>query len=202
MARLNPDSERLSMLLSCYLDGALTPEELDEVVGILDTDLGAIAEFHGLKEARTAVRVLPMLEVPTYLLPTGHLDEELSAFLDGELGTAEMPAVSSHLETCGECRMVLVDLDQSRIAVRALPGVEPPEFLDVRRQAATVSRRRTPAIVALATGVAAVLLAFTVGPLGSGGDQPTISIADLDARHAAVASVPAAVQISNTNTSP
>ena len=30
MARLNPDSERLSMLLSCYLDGALTPEELDE----------------------------------------------------------------------------------------------------------------------------------------------------------------------------
>lgn len=202
MAHVKSDPERLLMLLSCYLDGALTPEELDEVVFVLDADLDAIAEFRRLKEARRAVRLLPMLEVPVHLLPTGHLDEELSAFLDGELGTREIPAITSHLETCGECRMVLGELDRSRIAVRALPGVEPPEFLDVRRQARSASKRRTPAIVALATGVAAVLLAFTVGPFGSGGDQPTISIADLDARHAAVASVPAAVQISNTNTSP
>lgn len=202
MARMNADGERLSMLMSCYLDGELTPEELDEVVNALDADLDAVAEFRKLKEAHRAVSTMPMLEVPFHLLPTGHLDEELSAFLDGELGTAEIPAVTAHLESCGECRMVLVDLDQSRIAVRAMPGVEPPEFLDVHRQAHVESRRRTPAIIALATGVAAVLLAFTIGPLGSGGDQPTISIADLDARHAAVASVPSAVQISNVTTSP
>jgi anti-sigma factor RsiW len=202
MAGVNNDQERFSILMSCYLDGALTPDELDEVVHVLDTDLGAIAEFRRLKEARRAVRVLPILEVPVHLLPTGHLDEELSAFLDGELGTAEIPTITSHLETCGECRMTLADLDRSRIAVRALPGVESPEFLDVHRQEKAESKRRTPAIIALAAGVAAVLLAFTVGPLGSGGDQPSISIADLDARHAAVASVPGAVQISNVTTSP
>ena len=197
MAGVKRDQKRLSILMSCYLDGMLTPEELDEVVHVLDADLEAIAEFRRLKEARRAVRIMPMLEVPVRLLPTGHLDEELSAFLDGELGTAEIPAVTSHLETCGECRMILADLDRSRIAVRALPGVESPEFLDVHRQAKAESKRRTPAIIAFVTGVAAVLLAFTLGPLGPGGDQPTISITDLDARHAAVASVPAAVQISN-----
>lgn len=199
MAGVNYNKEHLSILMSCYLDGALTPEELDEVVHVLDNDLAAIAEFRSLKAARRAVRVLPMLEAPVHLLPTGHLDEELSAFLDGELGTAEIPAVTSHIEGCGECRMMLADLDRSRIAVRALPGVEPPEFLEVHRQAKVEPRRRTPTIIALATGVAAVLLAFTVGPLGSGGENPTISITDLDARHAAVASVPAAVQISNTS---
>lgn len=202
MAGMNKDQERFSVLLSCYLDGDLTAEELDEVVHVLDADLEAIAEFHRLKEARRSVRLLPILEVPPHLLPSVHLDEQLSAFLDGELCTAETPAVTSHLETCGECRMLLADIDQSRIAVRALPGVETPEFLDAYRQTDVTSRRRIPAIVALATGVAAVLLAFTVGPLGSGGDQPTISIADLDARHAAVASVPSAVQISNVTTSP
>jgi anti-sigma factor RsiW len=202
MAGVNNDQERISVLMSGYLDGALTPEELDEVVDALETDLDAIAEFHRLKEARRAVRVLPILEVPLHLLPTGHLDEELSAFLDGELGTAEIPVVTSHLESCGECRMMLADLDRSRIAVRALPGVEPPVFLTVQRQVRTDTKRRTPTVIALATGVAAAVLAFTVGPLAPGGDQPTISIADLDARHAAVASVPAAIQISDASSSP
>ena len=202
MARVIPEPERLSILLSCYLDGALTQDELDDVVTALEGDLEAIAEFHSLKEARRDVRLLPLLEVPAYLLPSGHLGEELSAFLDGELGTAEIPAVTSHLGTCGDCRMILADLDQSRIAVRAMPGVEPPVFLDVHREARARSKRRTPAIVAVASGVAAGLLAFTVGPFGSGGDQPTISIADLDARHAAVASVPTAVQASNSNSAP
>jgi len=198
MARMNTDQERMSILLSCYLDGVLTDEELKEVVHVLDADLEAIAEFHRLKEARRAVRLMPMLEVPSYLFPKTHLDEELSAFLDGELSTQEMPVVSTHLESCGECRMVLADLDRSRIAIRALPGVESPVFLDVHRETTTAARRRIPAIVALATGVAAVVIAFTVGPFATGGEQPTISIADLNARHAAVASVPAAVQISNT----
>ena len=39
MASVNRVNEHLSMLLSSYLDGALTPTELDEVVAALETNL-------------------------------------------------------------------------------------------------------------------------------------------------------------------
>ena len=124
-----PVSEHISILLSCYLDGALTPSELDEVVVALEADETAIAEFRRLQEVRRTMRLLPLLDVPTYLLPGDHLGEQLSAYLDGELATLEMPVVSAHLDTCSECRRDLAELDKSRIAVRALPGLEPPAFL-------------------------------------------------------------------------
>ena len=202
MAGVNPVDERLSMLLSSYLDGSLTPDELREVVVALDGDLDAIAEFHRIKEARRAVRLLPTLEVPAYLLPSAHYSEELSAFLDGELSTTEVPIVTSHLETCAECRFELANLDRSRIAVRALPGIEQPTFLDVHHARQVVSKRRVSTIIAVGVGAAAVVLALAVGPLGGSSDLPAISITDLDARHAAVASVPSAVQVSNGGTSP
>ena len=189
MAGMTPVSEHLSMLLSCYLDGALTPSELDEVVIALETDESAIAEFRHLKEARRSMRVLPMLDVPLYLLPGEHLGEQLSAYLDGELITMEMPAVSAHLDTCTDCRRELAELDKSRTAVRALPGLEPPEFLEVHR-VAKIDRRpgiRTAAVVA--SGIAAVTLAFTLGPFASEPDPTAVSISDLQSRHTAVASV-------------
>jgi len=190
MAGMNPVSERLSMLMSCYLDGALLAGEIDEVVAVLDSDLDAIAEFHRLKGARRAVRLLPMLEVPLFLLPGGHLSEQLSAFLDGELTTAEVPIVTDHLLTCVDCRHELADLDKSRIAVRALPGIEPPEFLSLKREE-HVKRRGWRAAAVVATGVAAVTLAFALGPFSSSSEVVSVTISDLDARHAAVASVPA-----------
>lgn len=202
MASVNPVDEKLSILLSCYLDGALSPDELHEVVLALDSDLDAIAEFRRLKDVRRTVRMLPMLDVPPHLLPAGHLSEELSAFLDGELATSEVAIVSSHIESCVECRLELGDLDRSRIAVRALPGIEPPAFLDVRREAKSASRRTLPSLVAVGAGAAAVALAFTIGPFGGSSEPPAISISDFDARHAAVASVPAAVQLSIENTAP
>lgn len=201
MASVNRVNEHLSMLLSSYLDGALTPTELDEVVAALETEETAIAEFRRLQEIRRTVRVLPMLDVPTYLLPGDHLNEQLSAYLDGELATLEMPAVSAHLDTCMECRRDLAELDKSRIAVRALPGLEPPEFLDVHRDAKQRRRRGLRTAVAVASGVAAVTLAFTVGPLASEQTPTAVSIGDLQSRHTAVASVSSgavAVQVSAT----
>jgi len=190
MAGMSPVVERLPMLLSCYLDGALLPGEIDEVVAALDSDLDAIAEFHRLKEARRAVRLLPILEVPLFLLPGGHLSEQLSAFLDGQLTTAEVPIVTDHLLTCIDCRHELADLDKSRIAVRALPGVEPPEFLSIEREKRT-KRKGWGAAAVVATGVAAVTLAFALSPFASSPETVSVTITDLDARHAAVASVPA-----------
>ena len=201
MASVNRVNEHLSMLLSCYLDGALTPTELDEVVVALESDETAIAEFRRLQGVRRTMRLLPLLDVPTYLLPGDHLNEQLSAYLDGELATVEMPAVSAHLDTCTECRRDLAELDKSRIAVRALPGLEPPEFLNVRREAARHRRRGLRTAVAVASGVAAVTLAFTLGPFASEQEPIAVTIGDLQSRHTAVASVSSgavAVQVSAT----
>ena len=201
MASVTPVSEHLSMLLSCYLDGALTPAELDEVVVALETDESAIAEFRRLQEIRRAMRLLPLLDVPMYLRPGDHLSEHLSAYLDGELATIEMPVVSAHLDTCMECRRELAELDKSRIAVRALPGLEPPEFLEVHSEARNDRKRGLRTAVLVASGVAAVTLAFTLGPFASESQPTAVSISDLQSRHTAVASFPSGaigVQVSTT----
>jgi anti-sigma factor RsiW len=189
------------MLLSCYLDGALTSAELDEVVVALETDESAIAEFRRLQEVRRTMRLLPLLDVPMYLLPGDHLSEQLSAYLDGELATIEMPVVSAHLDTCMECRRELAELDKSRIAVRALPGLEPPQFLEVHREARNDRKRGLRTAVLVASGVAAVTLAFTLGPFASESEPTAVSISDLQSRHTAVASFPSGaigVQVSTT----
>jgi anti-sigma factor RsiW len=188
------------MLLSCYLDGALTPSELDEVVIALEADETVIAEFRRLQEIRSAMRLLPLLEVPTHLMPGDHLGEQLSAYLDGELATIEMPIVSAHLDTCLECRRDLAELDRSRIAVRALPGLEPPEFLAVHRETRNDHKRSFKTAVIVASGIAAVTLAVTLGPFASDPSPTAVSISDLQSRHTAVASFPTGaigVQVSN-----
>lgn len=195
MAGMTPD-ERLSMLMSCYLDGELNPGELAEVVEALEHNLDAIAEFRRLREARNALRTLPTPRMPMYLLPTGHLGAELSAYLDGELTTGELPRINAHLDDCSECRAELADLDRSRTAVRSLPGLEPPDFLELAREAREARQRaRWPGLAAAATGVAAVAIAFAVG-VGVGGQDPvTVDVADLETRHGAVVSGSPAVGV-------
>lgn len=201
MAGMTPSDERLSLLLSCYLDGALCEEELDGVVYALENDEAAIAEFRRLQEARRSVRLLPMLDVPLHLLPGEHLSEQLSAYLDGELATLEMPAVMTHLDTCSDCRRELADLDRSRTAVRALPGLEPPGFLHIQRETMKQHRRGIRTALAVVSGVAAVTLAFTIGPFAQDQEPTAVSISDLQSRHTAIASVPSngvAVQVSSS----
>ena len=193
MASVMPPDDRMSMLLSCYLDGELTTEELAEVVAALESDLDAIAEFRRLQAARRAVRTLPTLKVPLDLLPGGHLTEELSAYLDGELTTMELPMVVDHLDSCPDCRAELADLDRSRTAVRALPGLEIPTFLDVERAVRERRRRRLAWPAVAAGGVAAAALAFTIGFSGSDGEPVLVDVTDLEARHTAIASVPGGV---------
>jgi anti-sigma factor RsiW len=201
MAAVTPVDEHLSMLLSCYLDGGLTPLELDEVVFALESDEAAIAEFRRLQEIRRTMRTLPMLDMPLHLIPGEHLGDQISAYLDGELATLEMPAVTTHLDTCADCRRELAELDKSRTAVRALPGLETPAFLDLARAEKTQRTRGVRAAVAVVSGVAAVTLAFTIGPLSSETEPSAVSISDLQSRHTAIASVPptgTAVQVVNS----
>lgn len=199
MAGVTPEPDRTSVLLSCYLDGELTQEELAEVVVALETDLDAIAEFRRLQAYRRAVRSLPILNAPADLLPWGHLGEELSAYLDGELAADEIPIVVGHLLSCDECRSELAELDRARTAVRALPGVDPPAFLGVYRADKESSNRRVWPAAAVAGGVAALALVFTLNA-ASDPEPVAIDLADLETRHAAVASspsIPTGVQVSN-----
>lgn len=199
MAGVTPEPDRTSVLLSCYLDGELTQEELAEVVVALENDLDAIAEFRSLQAYRRAVRSLPILNAPLDLLPRGHLGGELSAYLDGELVTEEIPVVVGHLKSCDECRSELAELDRARTAVRALPGIDPPAFLGVYRAEKESRRRRIWPAAAVAGGVAALALAFTLNA-ATDAEPVAIDLADLESRHAAVASapsVPTGVQVSS-----
>lgn len=148
--------------MSAYLDGELREGELDQVVAHLSDCLSCIAEFHDLKEARTAVRMLPILQVPDRVMPAAHYGPELSAFLDGELTVDEQTMIVQHLESCTECLLELQDLDAARTAVRALPGVEPPApllpRLPVRSQRTSMRR----IAVAAAGFIGAAFIAFNM----------------------------------------
>ncbi len=60
-----------------------------------------------------------------------HLDEELSAFLDGELSPEERARVAAHLDACAECRAILQRLENTSAFIRDLPLPKaPPRVTD------------------------------------------------------------------------
>jgi anti-sigma factor RsiW len=187
-------------LLSAYLDGELRPGELDVVAEHLDGCEHCIAEFKMLKEARTALRLVPMLQVPDRLIRLAHYADELSAYLDGELGTAEHEIISTHLQTCGECRHEVHELDAARTAVRALPTLESPLLLDAERgrPGRQISTRQW---ATAAAGIAAAVALL----VGLGGSAELGRPVDLDAiaeRHGARASVDAGFNVVPAGFSP
>lgn len=190
MAHLSHATCDIGEMLSAYLDGELRPGELDVVAGHLEGCEPCIAEFRELKEARTAVRLVPMLQVPDRVIRVAHYGEELSAFLDGQLGTAEHEILSSHLQTCAECRHELQTLDSARTAVRALPTLEPPVLLDLEREFAARRRRHIRPRQLLGAAVSVAAAVTLVGALTGPAEQPRP--VDLDAiadRHGARVSV-------------
>ena len=184
MARLIPGADARGELLSAYLDGELTPEEVKLVGEILDGDEGAVTEFRALQHARRAVRMLPNLEVPAALLPDGHLGELLSAYLDGELTPFEQRRVTAHLIACPECRSDLHELDRARIAVRSLPGVDPTLTTEIPAIPPPGRRRRVLAGGIAAVAAAAALVLFTTGR----GEAPVFTLDELATHHVARAS--------------
>jgi len=176
-------------LVSAYLDGQLFPGELDVVVEHLAGCSECIAEFHQLKEIRAALRTLPNLELPERLLPDSHLGEQLSAYLDGQITTAEHEFVVAHLDTCTDCRLELHELDAARTAVRSLPGLEPPEFLEPHRQRIERERWTRRRVAAAAVGIAAVatIVVTILGP--SAQQQWNLDVNELLDQHQARLSV-------------
>lgn len=187
MADLRRCEGTIGELLSAYLDGELRPGEIDVVVSHLEGCEDCVAEFRSLKEARTALRLVPMLQVPDRALQIAHYAEELSAYLDGELATAELEIVTTHLETCSDCRSELHELDSARTAVRSLPTLELPILLDVERSVRRPGSR-SRRIVAAVAGAAAVL-AIAVGLSGSPAPGEGVDFDAIAERHNARASV-------------
>jgi anti-sigma factor RsiW len=188
MADVNTPCD-IGELLSAYLDGELRTGELERV----DTHLGecenCVLEFRHLKEARAALHMLPVLEPPEWVLDEAfHPGPELSAYLDGELTTAEFPVVTTHLRECAQCRHELHQLDAARIAIRGLPRVEPPALLDVHREAKRSERHRVRRLVTAAAGIAAALV-VTLGITSSTPQQDPVDLGSFEDRHIARASV-------------
>ncbi len=148
-------------LLSAYLDGELVSDELAEVVAHLEACSECVVTFRAVKVARAAVRTLPMLDPPGALLFAYHPGDALSAYLDGELDTAEVDVVTRHLGECAACRDQLHELDGARIAIRALPRLDAPvEVSAAERSSRARHVRRSVAVMAAA--VVAATLGFTM----------------------------------------
>ena len=178
-------------MLSAWLDGETAYEEGALVERHLLACRSCAAAADELGAVRRLTRSLSDLEPPLGLLPSGHPDHELSAYLDGELPTAEIEAVSGHLAGCAECRRLLQDVDAARTAIRALPRLEPvlvpmPAEAGETAGAPVRDRRRVGLGVAVTAGAAAVVVAFTL----TRGPAPTmIDPGDLASRHGARSAV-------------
>lgn len=118
-----------------------------------------------------------------------HIGEQLSAYLDGELGVDDEHRVVGHLETCPACRAELADLHVARAAVRSLPLLDPPEWLQPAPATGIEVARRHP--VAAVAAAAAAILALTIGLATLLTPAPAVEVdfAEIASTHRARASV-------------
>jgi anti-sigma factor RsiW len=89
-----------------------------------------------------------------------HVLEQLSAYLDGELGREESAAVQGHLSACAACAQRLEELAALDDVARALPADAPPgyfEELPARVRARLEARQRVPRWPVWSWAAAAVL---------------------------------------------
>ena len=95
-------------------------------------------------------------------------DEELSAYVDGQLDAAAGARLEAHIESCAACRDMLTELRAVRAALAALPRSSAPRSFalreeDVRPRASAGAFATLGVAPALLGGVATVaLVAFVV----------------------------------------
>lgn len=102
----------------------------------------------------------------------GHLGDDLSALLDGELSAEQEAAARTHLAGCASCRDELAAVEDARQMLRSLPFIDPPAgFLDgfIGRR----HRRRRVAVAA--AGFASVATMITLVAAGPMEDVPDLA---------------------------
>lgn len=97
------------------------------------------------------------------------IEQQLSAYLDGELAPAEMAEVRAHLAGCETCRAELEELRAGKDLLGRLRAIEPPPGFEASllARASQPSRRSwlawpRPAMVLAAASMAIVLVAVPV----------------------------------------
>jgi hypothetical protein len=114
--------------------------------------------------------------------PDVHLDEDLSAYLDGELDPGARRRADEHLAVCADCRAQLDALGRVRALVRHAARIEPPPGFVERVVRERRRRRFTPAIAAVG-GLAALWL-LVVGVVVAGPPRVEPPVGDIAAAHA------------------
>ena len=95
-------------------------------------------------------------------------EEDLSAYVDGELKTSVLQRVETHLETCAACRESVTELRAVRQSVKELPRVPVPRSFvlreaDVAVEPAAAAGGLFGSVTPLLSGVAAIaIVAFVV----------------------------------------
>jgi len=93
--------------------------------------------------------------------------EDLSAFLDGQLTPSDRARVQRHLKECADCRADLDALRHTVSLLRAVPALKPPRSFvlpvtEARRQRQARRQRLAYVYLQAATAVATVLLVLVV----------------------------------------
>jgi len=117
-------------LLSAWLDGELSPEEVMLVASHVEVCPPCAAERDHAQAGRATLRALPPLETTPDVLqafPAVHLADLLSARLDGEIDADLLPGVDAHLAACPTCTAEHDEVAWARATVRLLPPLEPPD---------------------------------------------------------------------------
>lgn len=104
-----------------------------------------------------------------------HPRDLLSALLDQELADDELTMVQGHLESCGECRSELAELEAIRRDVRSLPMLEAPIPL------LPAERKSMRWITAAASVAAAVVIGIAVVPA----QAPALDLDTMAGQHTA-----------------
>lgn len=138
--------------------------------------------------------------------------EQLSAYLDGELGDAERTVLEAHISTCEQCAEALAALRATTTDLRLLAEASPPQQDSWALRSAIARARREQqrgprwGRVAMASSASAAVLALVVGSVvllggNGGGDGGQRALGPGSAADALLESAPTGVGIEVLDTS-
>lgn len=119
----------------------------------------------------------------TWFRRAAHPEEQLSAYVDGELDQAGRRSVEAHLASCEACTDLVRDLQATKAVVSELPRLEPHRSFTLGPEHARPPKpavQRAPFVFAPAAALTLLvaLLVVDVADFGGGGDDAGFTTAN------------------------